>query len=208
MPSDIGTKTDLSVREKVVIDKIGYSEFPRATIRVGNTNRFRLDSGTTRNGRRVGELDSHDDWGRDDVGVDKQQVLHRRQVTRRSLTGVWVLWKLGRIRRTYLLIQNELGSFLALSCLGNPYFDFELLTSQGIPQKALGKTFTESNARQTTAASEVLDDRVGAEDVGCNIEGIGSVHGVVLAAEEESDSSRFRGLWGEFCKEGAETGMR
>ena len=95
MPSDIGTKTDLSVREKVVIDKIGYSEFPRATICVGNADRFRLDGGTTRNGRRVREFDSHDDWGGDDVGVDEQQVLHRRQVTRRSLTEVWVLWKLG-----------------------------------------------------------------------------------------------------------------
>ena len=147
------------------------------------------------------------------IGAETMSVLtNKRSSTAERLPGeAWRLLRSFRgwdvVCRTYLLIQDELGGFLALAGFRSPYFDFELLTGQSISEKALSKTFAEGDARQASASAKVLDDRVGAEDVSCDIECVWSVHGVVFAAEEEPDGPRVRRFGWQLGKERAEAGM-
>ena len=87
------------------------------------------------------------------IGAETMSVFtNKRSSTADRLPGEACLafersQELDNAYRTYLLVQDELGGLLPLSCLRDPYFHFELLTGQGIPQEALRQTLAERNAR-------------------------------------------------------------
>ena len=148
------------------------------------------------------------------IGADTMSVLtKRRSSTADRFPGdAWRTlneWhRAHRAMHTYLFVENKLGRLLPLACFWYPYLHLKLFAGQRITKEALGKTLAEGDTREPRATAEVLDDRVGTEDMCRNVERIGAMCGVVLASKEKAHGASLRRFCGELGEERAESGVR
>lgn len=110
-----------------------------------------------------------------------------------------------------LFLEHELGGLAALSGRGCPDLDSELLDGERVAQERVSEGVAEGDAGQTcglSACAEILEDRVGAEDVRRDVERVWPVHRIKVGAVKEPDGAVVcRGLFRETGKKGDEAGV-
>lgn len=82
------TKTDLSVREQVVVHKVCDTQLACAAVSVSDTDALCLYGAAPGRCRHVRNLDRHHNRRRDDVRVHEQKILNCREVSGRCLLHV------------------------------------------------------------------------------------------------------------------------